>query len=65
MFLLSILGTTLVVQWLGLCAPNSGGLGSIPGQETRPQMVQLIVCMPQLRPGAAKQINKYFKKKKE
>ena len=57
MFLLSILGTTLVVQWLGLCAPSSGGLGSIPGQETRPQMVQLTACMPQLRPGAAKQIN--------
>ena len=59
MFLLSILGTSLVVQWLGLCAPNSGGLGSIPGQETRSHMVQLRVCMPQLRPGAAEQINKY------
>ena len=24
-------GTFLVVQWLGLCAPNAGGLGLIPG----------------------------------
>ena len=24
-------GTSLVVQWLGLCTPNAGGLGSIPG----------------------------------
>ena len=26
------IGTCLVVQWLRLCAPNAGGLGSIPGQ---------------------------------
>ena len=49
-------GTSLVVQWLRLCAPSTGGPGSIPGQETR-------VCMPQLRPSTAKQINRYFKKK--
>lgn len=30
------LGTSsLVIQWLGLCAPNAGGLGSAPGQETK------------------------------
>ena len=29
------LGTSLVVQWLRLHAPNAGGLGSIPGQGTR------------------------------
>ena len=23
--------TSLVVQWLRLCTPNAGGLGSIPG----------------------------------
>jgi len=23
-------GTSLVVQWLRLCAPNAGGTGSIP-----------------------------------
>ena len=28
-------GTSLVVQWLRLHAPNAGGPGSIPGQGTR------------------------------
>ena len=32
------LGTSLVVQWLRLRAPNAGGPGSIPGQETRSHM---------------------------
>ena len=36
-----IYGTSLVVQWLRLGAPNSGGLGSIPGQGTRSHMPQL------------------------
>ena len=27
-------GTSVVVQWLKLCTPNAGGLGSIPGQGT-------------------------------
>ena len=26
------IGTSLVVQWLRLCASNAGGAGSIPGQ---------------------------------
>ena len=43
-----------MVQWLRLRIPNAGGLGSIPGQETRSHMLQLRVCVPQLRPGAAK-----------
>ena len=47
-------GTSLVVQWLRLRAPNAGGLGSIPGQGTRSHMLQLRVHMPQLRPGTAK-----------
>ena len=34
-------GTSLVVQWLRLHAPNAGGLGSIPGQGTRSHMLQL------------------------
>ena len=38
------------VQWLRLCAPNAGGLGSIPDQGTRPHMLQL-------RPSTAKLIN--------
>ena len=44
------LGSSLVVQWLRLCTPNLGDLGSIPDQETRSHM-------PQLRLGAVK-INK-------
>ena len=35
-----ILGTSLVVQWLRLRAPNAGGPGSIPGQGTRSRMLQ-------------------------
>ena len=34
-------GTSLVVQWLRLCAPNAGGPGSIPNQGTRSHMLQL------------------------
>ena len=43
------IGTSLVVQWLRLCAPNAGDPGSIPGQGTRSHMLQLRVCMPQLK----------------
>ena len=39
-------GTSLVVQWLRLCALYAGGLGSIPGQATRSHMLKLRVCMP-------------------
>ena len=31
-------GTSLVAQWLRLCASNAGGPGSIPGQGTRSHM---------------------------
>ena len=41
--------TSLVVQWLGLCAPNAGDPGSIPGQGTRSHMLQPRVRMPQLK----------------
>ena len=34
-------GTSLVVEWLRLHAPNSGSPGSIPGQGTKPRMPQL------------------------
>ena len=34
--------TSLVIQWVRLHTPNTGGLGSIPGQGTRS-------CMPQLK----------------
>ena len=43
------LGTSLVVQWLRLCAPNAGGPGSIPGQGTRAHMPQLRDCMPHVK----------------
>ena len=42
-------GTSLVVLWLRLHTPNAGGLGLIPGQGTRPHMLQLRVHMPQER----------------
>ena len=47
MFIQENLGASLVVQWLRLCTPNAGGLGSIPDQGIRPHMLQL-------RPGTAK-----------
>ena len=47
MCFLESVGTSLVVQWLRLCAPNAGGLGLIPGQRTRSHMLQL-------RPSTAK-----------
>ena len=37
------LGTSLVVQWLRLHAPNTRGPGSIPGQGTRSHMLQLKI----------------------
>ena len=46
-------GTSLVVQWVRLCAPNAGGLGSIPGWGTRSHVPQQRSQVPQLRPGAA------------
>ena len=42
-------GTSLVVQWLRLHAPNAGDLGLIPGQGTRSHMLELRVCMPPRR----------------
>ena len=47
-------GTSLVVQWLGLCAQFGGGAVSIPGWGTGSHMPQLRVHMLQLRSGAAK-----------
>ena len=38
--------TSLVVQWLKLCASNTGGSGLIPGQGTRSHMGQLRALMP-------------------
>ena len=33
-------GTSLVVQWLRLCPPHAGGLGSITDQGTRSHVMQ-------------------------
>ena len=41
-------GSSRVVQWLGLCAPNTGGPGLMPGQGTQSHMLPLV-CMPQLK----------------
>ena len=58
------MGTSLVVQWLRLHAPNPEGLGSVPGQETRPHIPQLKrFCMLPLRRSTAK-IKINLKKKK-
>ena len=48
-------GTSLVIQWLRLWAPNAGGLGSILGQGTRSHM-------PQLRPRYSQIIFFFFKR---
>ena len=67
----AVRGTSLMGQWLRLCAPNAGGLGSIPGQGTIAHMLQLRVHMPQLKiPRATAQtcfgqINKYLKTNKQ
>ena len=37
----SVTETSLGVQWLRVHTPNTGGLGSIPGQGTRYHMLQL------------------------
>ena len=61
-------GTSLMVQWLRLQAPSTGGPGLIPGRGTRSHVSQLRVCMLQLRPGAAKWIfffNKRIIKKQQ
>ena len=41
-------GPSQGVQWLRLCTPNAGGLGSIPGQGTRSHMLQLNTVTPVL-----------------
>ena len=45
----SFIGTSLVVQWLRLLAPNAQGLGSIPGQGTRSHLLQLRVHLLRLK----------------
>ena len=45
----NVLGTSLVVKWLRLRAPNAGGPGSIPGRGTRSHILELRVLVPQLK----------------
>ena len=40
-------GTSLVIQWLRLQAPNAGGPSSTPDQGTRSHILQLRVCVQQ------------------
>ena len=59
-------GTSLVVQWWRLHAPNAGGLGLIPGQGTgsrEPQLKILRAATKTRHSQINKQINKYFLKK--
>ena len=42
--------TSLVVQWLRLCAPDAGDLGSIPGEGTGSYRPPWRSFVPQLRP---------------
>ena len=51
-----MLGSSLVVQWLRLCVPHAGGLGSVTGHGTRS-------CILQWKPGTAKWINIFFQKR--
>ena len=48
-FLRVSLGTSPVVQWLRLRAPNARGLGLIPDQGIRSLMPQLRACVLQLK----------------
>ena len=56
--MMDLIGTSPVVKWLRLCAPNAGGLGSITSRGTRSHMLPL-------RPGTVKSINKITIKKKK
>ena len=46
---LQVWGTSLVVQWLRVHAPNARSLASTPGGGTRTHKPQLRVCMLQLK----------------
>ena len=49
MLVFKIWGASLVVQWLRLHGPKAGGPGSIAGQGTGSQKLQLRVHKPQLK----------------
>ena len=58
------MGTSVVLQWLRLHAPNAGGPGSIPHRGTRSHMLQLKIPRAATKPQCS-QIDKYFSKKRE
>ena len=47
-------GTLLEIKWLRLGVPNARGLGLIPGDGTRSQVLQLNIPVFQLRPVVVK-----------
>ena len=51
-------GSSLVAQWLRLWVPNTGGLGSIPDQETGSHVLQLKIPRATTKTWHS-QINKY------
>ena len=55
-------GTSLVIQWLRLWAPNTGGLGWIPGQGTRSCMLQLNIQSATAKIQCSQINDKYLKK---
>ena len=58
-----MIGTSVVVQWLRVWAPNAGGPGSILGQGTRSHMPQLNVPSASAKTWYS-QMNRYFLKRK-
>ena len=52
-------GTSLVVQWLRLHAPNAGALGSIPSQGPRSHMPQLKIPSAAMKTWHS-QVKKFF-----
>ena len=57
------MGTSLVVQWIRLCALNAANLGLIPGQGTRSHVLQLKILHATTQTQHTQIINKYFKNK--
>ena len=54
-------GTSLVIQWIRLCAPKAGGLGSILGGTKMPESTTESMCSrvysPQLEKPCLKRLN--------
>ena len=51
-------GTLLEIKWLRFGVPNARGLGLIPGDGTRSQVLQLNIPVFQLRPVVVKKKKK-------